>query len=372
MDLALNDEQNAIQELFHEFAADRIRPLAADLDENPRFAKELFGQAGELGFYGMRYAEPDGTGMDMLSYLLAVEELAWGSLGVAATCTMQSLMGTHFVHRHSVGEVRERLLGAALRGEVIGTICMTEPDAGSDLFSMTTSAVENDGQWLISGQKTWITAAPIADMFTVFARTGDKELSIFLVERGTEGLTVGRPIEKMGVKCSLTSELSFDQTPATCMLGHQGAGMESLREVLADIRLMTAALALGVGRAAYEDSLAYAQERVQFGKPIHKFQSIQNHLAEMRVQLEAARRLIYWAAWRSDQGMPSADESSMAKLFASEAAVDVCDRATRIMASYGYASEYPTERYLRDARFTLVGGGTSEILRMNIARSLTR
>jgi benzylmalonyl-CoA dehydrogenase len=376
MDFALNDEQKAIQRLFHEFAAKQIRPMAADLDENPRFAKELFAGVGELGFFGMRYAAPDGTGMDVLCYLLAVEELAWGSLGVAATCTMQSLMGTCFLQKHSEGEVRERLLGAALSGEVIGTICMTEPDSGSDLFSMTTSAVwkdgAKDGQWLLSGQKTWITAAPIANMFTVFARTGDKELSIFLVERGAKGLTIGRPIKKMGVKCSLTSELSFDQTPATCMLGEKGTGMESLREVLADIRLMTAALALGVGRAAYEDSLAYAKERVQFGKPICRFQSIQNHLAEMRVSLEAARRLTWWAAWRSDQGMENADESSMAKLFASEAAVSVCDRATRIMASYGYASEYPTERYLRDARFTLIGGGTSEILRMNIARGLTR
>ncbi len=372
MDFSLNDEQRATQELFHDFAQKEIRPLAEALDREPRFPRELFAKAGELGFFGMRYPEPDGSGMDIFSYLLAVEELAWGSLAVAATCTMQSLMGTYFIHKLAEGEVRERVLSGAMTGEVLGTICMTEPDAGSDLFSMTTTAEEKDGKWFISGQKTWITSAPIADVFTVFARTGEKELSIFLVERGATGLVVGKAIEKMGVKASLTSELSFDQTPATAMLGPKGAGIPSLREVLAEIRLMTAALALGVARAAYEDAVAYSKERVQFGKPICKFQSIQNHIAEMGVQLEAARRFMQWAAWRSSQGLENSNEASMAKLFVTEAAVDICDRASRMMASYGYASEYSTERYLRDVRFTLVGGGTSEILRMNIARGLTR
>jgi butyryl-CoA dehydrogenase len=309
--------------------------------------------------------------MDVLSYLLAVEELAYGSLAVAAACTMQSLMGTYFVHKFAQGQIRERLLAPALAGQVRGTICMTEPDSGSDLFSMTTAAVERGGQWWISGQKTWVTSAPVADMFTVFARTGDKELSIFLVERGAAGLTIGRAIHKMGVRASLTSEATFDDAPATCILGEVGQGIASLREVLAEIRLVTAALALGVARAALEDSLAYSQERVQFGKPICRFQAIQEHLAEMRVQLEAARQLTWWAAWRSDQGMDNSDEASMAKLFASEAALDICDRAARIMASYGYASEYSVERYLRDVRFTLIGGGTSEILRVNIAKGMT-
>ena len=183
---------------------------------------------------------------------------------------MQSLMGTWFVHKFAEGEVRERLLGPALRGEVLGTICMTEPDAGSDLFAISTRAEERDGTWFLTGQKTWITQAPVADMFTVFARTGEKELSIFLVEKGAAGLTVGRNIEKMGVRASVTSEVFFENTPATAMFGERGAGTSSLREILAEIRLVTAALALGVGRAAYEDALAYAHERKQFGKPIAK------------------------------------------------------------------------------------------------------
>ncbi|MCP4965840.1 MAG: acyl-CoA dehydrogenase, partial [bacterium] len=196
--------------------------------------------------------------------------------------------------------------------------------------------------------------------------------SIFLVEKGAPGLTVGRAIEKMGVKASLTSEVFFDKTPATAMLGPKGAGVASLREILVEIRLMTAALSVGVASAAFEDALAYSKERVQFGKPIAKFQAVQAHLAEMGTKLEAARNFMYWAAWRSECGMENATQADMAKLFASEAALDICDRAARVMASYGYSSEFAVERYLRDVRFTLIGGGTSEILRVNIARGLTR
>lgn len=375
MDFALNEDQLAVQSLFRSFADKEIRPVAADLDANPRFPAELFKKLGQLGFYQMRYPEPDGSGADIMTYMLAVEELSRGSLAVAAAATMQSLMGTYFIQRFATGEVRERLLEALLQGDKIGTICMTEPDSGSDLFSMSTRAVERDGKWIISGQKTWITSAPVADTFTVLAQTGaegEKELSVFLVERGAEGLTVGRAIEKMGVRASLTSEVSFDGVPATCMLGERGQGVSCLRKILAEIRVMTGALAVGVARAAFEDSLAYAKERKQFGKPIYKFQAVQAHIAEMRTDLEAARQLVHWAAWRSDQGMDNDNEASMAKLFASEAALRICDRAARIMASYGYATDYPIERYLRDVRFTLIGGGTSEILRINIARGISR
>ncbi len=372
MDLSLNESQQAVQTLFRNFSNGEIAPTAAELDENPRFPHELFREVGKLGFYGMRYPEPEGSGADVLSYVLAVEELARGSLAVAAACTMQSLMGTKFLHRFGSEALKDRLLTPALRGDLIGTICMTEPDAGSDLFSMTTRAEEREGAWYITGQKTWITSAPVADFFTVLARTGDKQLSILLVERGAAGLEVGRAIHKMGVRASLTSEVSFADTPATCMLGEPGGGIGGLREILAEIRVMTGALALGVGRAALEAAVAYSRERVQFGKPICKHQAVQMHLAEMKTDMEAARQLVHWAAWRSDQGMDNADESAMAKLFASEAALRVCDRAARVMASYGYAAEYPVQRYLRDVRFTLIGGGTSEILKINIARGMTR
>lgn len=372
MDFELTEEQKAIQQTFRSFAEREVAPIAASLDEEPRFPKEVFLKAGELGFFGMRYPEPEGSGLDVVSCAIAIEEIARGSLAVAAACTMQSLMGTYFIHRFARGDLRKRLLPPAMRGEVVGTICMTEPDAGSDLGGVTTRAEEVDGRWRITGQKTWITSAPVADTFTVLARTGKEDLSFFLVERGAPGLVVGRDIDKMGVRSSVTSEVSFDGTPATCIFGEPGKGMGYLREVLAEIRIATAALSLGVGRAALEAAITYSKERSQFGRPICKFQAVQAHLAEMAVDLEAARRLTWWAAWRSDRGLPNDDQAAMAKLFASEAAMRICDRASRVLASYGFAKDYPVERYLRDARFPLIGGGTSEILRINIAKGLVR
>ena len=371
MSFSLNDEQRAIRETFHRFAASEIRPLAHSLDVEPRFPRQLFDEVGRLGFFGMRYPEPEGTGCDTMSYLLAVEELAWGSLSVAAACCMQSLMGTWFLHRFADAPLRARLFVPALDGKLVGAICMTEPDAGSDLRSVSTRAERQDGRWLLSGSKTWVTSAPVADFFTVLARTGERALGFFLVERNTPGLTVGREIEKMGVRASLTSEVAFEAAAATCVLGEPDQGIGCLHEILAEIRLMTAALALGVARAAFEDATVYAGERQQFGRPIRKFQAIQAHLAEMAVDLEAARQLTWWAARHRDQGGSNADEAAMAKLFASEAGLRICDRAARVLASYGFATEYPVERYLRDIRFTLIGGGTSEILRLNIARGLS-
>jgi butyryl-CoA dehydrogenase len=368
MDFSLSEEQAAITKTFHDFAEREIRPQAQALDEHPEFPRALFEKIGELGFFGMRYPEPFGTGQDVVTCVLALEELAWGSLSVAAACTMQSLMGTWFVHRFGTPEHHERLLRPALAGKKIGAICMTEPNAGSDLFSITTTAKQDGDRWLLSGSKTWVTSAPVADFFTVFARTGPETLGVFLVERGAVGLELGRPIEKLGVRSSLTSELHLTEVLAAAALGDPTAGTKYLREILAEIRVVTAALALGVGRAAYEEARRYASERQQFGKPIDRFQAVQEHLAEMATDLEAARRFTHWAAWRSDQKLPNAREASMAKLFASEAANRICDRAARVAASYGFAAESPIQRYLRDARFVLIGGGTSEILRVNIAR----
>jgi len=370
MDFNPSETQQAIRDTFRAFAEREVRPAARDLDREPRFPHELFRKAGELGLFGMRYPEPDGSGADMVSYVFAMEEIARGSLAVAAACAMQSLMGTHFIQRFARGDVRERLLGPALRGEIVGAICMTEPDAGSDLGAISTRAVEQDGRWVLSGRKTWVTSAPVAGMFTVFARSSEKDLSVFLVERDAAGLAVGRDIEKQGVRASLTSEVYFDETPATCLLGELHQGTSYLREILSPIRVMTAALAVGVARAALEDAVAYAGQRRQFGQPINRFQAVQTHLADMAVDLEAARQLTYWAAWRADQAPGNEHEAAMAKLFASEAAYRICDRAARVLASYGYTPDYPVERYLRDVRFTLIGGGTSEILRVNIARGL--
>jgi butyryl-CoA dehydrogenase len=372
MNFALSDEQQAIQETFRKFAKEKLKPSAEAIDEKGEFPAEHFRSVGELGFFGMRYPEEvGGVGGDVVSYCLAAEELAYGSLSVAAACAMQSLMGTYFLHRFGTADQKKNLFAPALRGEKIGTICITEPDAGSDLSNISTTAKPDKDGYVLKGRKMWITQAPVADFFTVFAKTGD-DLNIFLVTRDNPGLVVGRDIKKMGVKASVTSEVSFEdcRVEKDALLGKPGKGAGYLREILDEIRVMTGALAVGCGRAALEDSLAYAKERVQFGKPISKFQAVKLHLADMAVELETARCFVLYAAWRSDQGMENTKEAAMAKLYASEAALAVCDKAARVLASYGYAMEYPIQRYLRDIRFTLIGGGTSEILKLIIAKEI--
>ena len=229
---------------------------------------------------------------------------------------------------------------------------------------------------MLNGQKTWITSAPVADFFTVFARAGEeKKLTIFLVEKGFEGLTVGREIHKMGVWALPTSEVALDDcfVPDSHRLSkEEGDGEGHLRKTLGEIRIITGAMALGVGFAALAEANRYAAERSQFGKPINRFQAIQMKLAEMATSLEAASHLVYSAAWLRDANKPYHQQAAMAKLFASETAASVCDQAARVLASYGYAMEYPVQRYLRDVRFTLIGGGTSEILKMIIAKEMSR
>jgi butyryl-CoA dehydrogenase len=252
---------------------------------------------------------------------------------------------------------------------------MTEPNAGSDLGGLSTSATKVDGGYVLNGNKIWVTAAPLADFFTVFARVGEEKLlSIFLVEKEFDGINVGKTIEKMGVWALPTSELALDEcfVPDThCLSEKIGDGEEHLRKLLSEIRIMTGALGLGIARAALDEAVKYAAERQQFGKTINRFQAIQMRLAEMATDLEAATHLVYHAAQLLDEGKEHRKEASMAKLFASEAAASICEKAARIFASYGYAMEYPVQRFLRDVRFILIGGGTSDILKLVIAKELS-
>ncbi len=373
MDFTLNDDQELIQKTFRNFVEPEVMPQAEAIDENKEFPVELFKKVGDLGFYGMRYPkDAGGTDLDVVSYCLAVIELAKGSLSLAAACTMQSLMATYFLYKYGDDEVKD-YFNQALQGEKIGGICMTEPDAGSDLFSIRTKAKVGDDHFLLSGQKTWVTSAPVADYLTVLAKTDNHEkLSIFFVPTHLEGVKIGKAIEKLGVRGSVTSEVAFDEVklPKNYLLGEIGGGTDCLREILAEIRIMTAALAIGVATAAFEAAVEYAQTRKQFGRPIGKFQAVKLKIADMAVQLETARHYVFYAASLSDKDLPRQKESMIAKLYASECANTICDTASRILASYGYAMEYPLQRYLRDARFTLIGGGTSEILGINIGKEL--
>jgi len=370
-------EQQQVRDTFARFCDQRIAPQAAAMDEAHAFPRELFGQLAGMGLFGMRYPEDvGGSGMQLTEFCLALEEIARGSMSLAGCAAMQSLMGTKFLHMLGNADILERLFKPALRGEKIGAICMTEPDAGSDLGGIATHARKVEGGYVLNGQKTWVTSAPVADFFTVFAKAGaEKKLTIFLVERGFEGVQLGRAIEKMGVWALPTSEIAFDEcfVPDSHRLSkEEGDGEGHLRKTLAEIRIITGAMAVGLARAALGAAVGYAGERKQFGKPINRYQAIQMKLAEMATELEAATQLVYRAAWLHDAGKPHHKEAAMAKLFASESAARVADQAARVYASYGYAMEYPVQRYLRDVRFTLIGGGTSEILKLIVAKELSR
>ena len=376
MDFALTAEQRQIRDVFARFVDAEVAPNAAAIDAAHAYPRAAMRKLAELGFFAMRYP-PDigGVGLDLGTFCIALAEIARGSMSLAGCAAMQALMGTKFLHLLGNADIVERLLAPALAGEKIGAICMTEPDAGSDLGAIATTARKVDGGYVLDGRKTWVTAAPVADFFTVFARAGEaRKLTIFLVERGMKGLEVGRAIEKMGVWALPTSELALDGcfVPDSHRLSQaEGDGEEHLRKTLAEIRIITGAMALGVARAALDESIRYAAQRKQFGKPINRFQAIQSKLADMATDLEAATQLVRYAAWRKDSGAPHHQEAAMAKLFATEAAARICDQAARIFASYGYAMEFPVQRYLRDARFTLIGGGTSEILKFVIAKELS-
>jgi butyryl-CoA dehydrogenase len=376
MDFRLSQEQQTVRDNFARFCDEQVIPNADKLDQAHEFPWEPFRQLGELGLFGMRYPEDvGGSDMELVPFCLALAEIARGSMSLAGCAAMQSLMGTKFLHMLGNDDIRERLFIPALKGEKIGAICMTEPNAGSDLGGIATRAEKIDGGYRLNGQKMWVTSAPVADFFTVFARSGeDNLLTIFLVERDFEGLDVGRAIGKMGVWALPTSELSLADcfVPDTHRLSKEiGDGETHLRRLLAEIRIITGAMALGGGRAALDEAIRYAGERKQFGKPINRFQAIQLKLAEMATGIEAAERLVLYAAWLKDNDEPHHKEAAMAKLFASETATCVCDQAARILASYGYAMEYPVQRFLRDIRFTLIGGGTSEILKLIIAKELS-
>jgi alkylation response protein AidB-like acyl-CoA dehydrogenase len=377
LDLCFSEEQELLRRSVADFVDREVAPAAARIDEEGQFPRSLFQQAAGLGYLGIRYPEEyGGSGGDNVMFALLCEELARGSMSLAASISMQCLMGTDFIHRFGTEEQKQRLLEPAIRGEKMGVIAMTEPDAGSDLGSIKTTARSDGQDYVLNGRKTWVTNAGLADFFTVAAKTdpeaGFKGIDMFLVEKDTPGLSVGRDIAKMGVLGQGTAELILEdcRVPGENLFGERGTGYLNLRGILAEIRIMMGSLSLGLGRAALEAGVKYAQEREQFGRPIAGFQAISHRLADMATQLEAARLMVYRAAALLDQGERDMKAASMAKLFASEMANQVADGTSRIFASYGFAREYPVQRYFRDARFLLLGGGTSEILRGIIAHEM--
>jgi alkylation response protein AidB-like acyl-CoA dehydrogenase len=376
--IAFTAEQEAFRRAVARFVDAEVVPQADAIDERGEFPREPFKRIGAQGWLGLRYPEQyGGADADMTTYCLFAEELARGSLSLAAAAAMQSLMGTYFVYKYGSEALRARYLTPALRGDLVATFALTEPDAGSDVAAITTRAERRGDRWVLRGTKTWVTSAPVADMLTVAAKTSDerglKNIALFLLDRSTmRGITLGKAIDKMAVRGSVTGEIILEdvEVPDEHLLGGETGGVDKIGSILAEIRVMTAALSVGLARAAYDAALAYARQRRAFGKPIGEHQAISFKLADMLTSLHAAALVTYQAAARLDAGRPIGREAAMAKLFASETAVRITDEAARIFASYGLAMEYPVQRYFRDARFLLPGGGTSEILRLVIGREL--
>ena len=376
--IAFTPEQEEFRKTVARFVDTEVVPAADAIDERAEFPTALFKRVGALGYFGLRYPEAyGGAAADMTTYCLFAEELARGSLSLAAAACMQSLMGTYFIYKYGAETLRRRYLVPALRGDLVATFALTEPNAGSDIAGITTRAERRGEGWVLRGAKTWVTNAPVADVLTVAAKTsgerGMKSIALFLLDRATmRGIALGKKIDKMAVRASETGEILLDdvEVPADHLLGGETGGVDKIGTILSEIRVMTAALSVGLARAAYGAALAYSRARVAFGKPIGEHQAISFKLADMLTSIHTAALLTYQAAARVDAGRAIGREAAMTKLFASEAAVKVTDEAARIFASYGLAMEYPVQRYFRDARFLLPGGGTSEILRVVIGRDL--
>ncbi|MEE9150413.1 MAG: acyl-CoA dehydrogenase family protein [Thermoplasmata archaeon] len=371
------DAEKLLRETFAKFVDFELIPVAREIDEKDEFPKEMFKKLADMGAYGLRYPEKyGGSEGNSTMFCIMCEELARGSMAVAAFTAMQCLMGTNFIFAHGTEEQRQNLLVPAIKGEKVAAFALTEPDAGSDLLALSTFVKRDGDGYIINGTKTWITNAPYADFFTVLGQTdkskGPKGLNFFLVEKDTPGLSISPKFEKLGTKGTATSELAFEnlRVPLENRLGEEGKGLKNLMRILAEIRVMTAALSLGLARAAFDASLRYAKERVQFKKPIGKFQAIQMKIANMATEIEASKLMVYNATRMIDSGKSCMKEASMAKYLASETACKAADEATRIFGSYGYSMEYPVQRFWRDTRFLLFGGGTSEILQVIIAREL--
>lgn len=367
--------EELIRKTFARFTDEEVIPHARAMDEAGYFPRWMFEKIATTGAFGIRYPRSiGGAGGSTTQFCIMVEELARGSMSVAAFTAMQCLMGTNFLFEYGTPEQHERLLKPALRGEKVASFALTEADAATDLGGVKTIARRDGDSWVINGSKTWITNAPVADFFTVLCQTdrklGLKGLNFFLIERDTPGLYVSKKFDKLGTRATEISELAFSDVrlPLENMLGREGQGVGNLMRILAVIRTMTAALSLGLARAAFEDAKRYAMERMQFGKKIGSFQLVQQKIAEMATDIWASHLMTYKAAEMVDRGQRALKEASMAKYFASETACKAADEATRVFGAYSYSMEYDVQRYYRDCRFLLFGGGTSEILQTIISR----
>jgi alkylation response protein AidB-like acyl-CoA dehydrogenase len=376
MHFELNDAQREIRALTREFAQAEIEPHAAEWDREHRFPRELYGRLAELGLMGACIPEEyGGAGADFLSYILVLEELSRADAGVGVTVAVHTSAVTLPILTFGTDEQRSRFVPPLARGEHLGAFALTEPEAGSDAGSLRTKAEPNGDGWTITGAKQWITNGDHAGTFLLFARTdadtpGARGVSAFILD--AEHVRVTRTEEKLGLNSSVTNDIVVEgaEVGRDRLLHEEGKGFSVAMATLDGGRIGIAAQALGIAQAAYDFARGYALERRQFGKRIAEFQAIQHKLADMSMEIDAARLLVYRAAWLKQQGKPHTEEGAKAKLYASEMARRQTAEAIQILGGYGYTKEFPVERYYRDAKITEIYEGTSEIQRLVIARSI--
>jgi alkylation response protein AidB-like acyl-CoA dehydrogenase len=377
MDFGLSQEQQLLKTTVRDFAEQELAPHAREWDEKQEFPREIFAKLGELGLMGVVWpTQYGGSGMSTLDYAIVMEELSRVDAGVALSVAAHNSLCSGHIYLAGSEQQKQKYLVPLAKGEKVGCWGLTESSAGSDAGGTKTTAVLKDGDWLLNGSKTFITNGRVADVAVVMAVTdaskGKKGISAFVVERGTPGFRAGKKEDKLGVRSSDTSELVFEdcRIPGDSLLGQQGMGFVDTLRILDRGRIGIAAWSLGIAQACLEASLRYAKGREQFGHPIADFQAVQFKIAEIATQVDASRLLIWRAAFLRDSGQEHTVESSMAKLFSGEAAVQIALEALQIHGGYGYIKDYPVERYLRDSKLGTIGEGTSEVQKLVIARGL--
>ncbi|MCD1161022.1 acyl-CoA dehydrogenase [Peribacillus frigoritolerans] len=378
MDFSLTKEQQMIKEMVREFAEKEIKPIAIELDAKSMFAEDVFKKMGKLGLLGIPFPEEyGGSGGDTISYAIAVEEVGKACGGTGLSYAAAVSLGASPIYYFGTEEQKQKYLVPITTGETLAAFGLTEPNAGSDAGGTRTTAVLDGDEYVINGEKTWITNASYSRTVTVTAVSGKDSkgkniISAFIVPTDTKGLTINSNYEKMGVRASNTCEIILDnvRVPKENLLGDPDKGFKQFLFTLDGGRISIAALAVGIAQAAFDRALAFSKERIQFGKTISNFQAIQFKLADMAMEIELARNMVYKAAWLKDNKKPFAKEAAYAKLFASETAFRASNQAIQIHGGSGYMREYEVERYLRDAKLLEIGEGTSEIQRLVIARQL--
>ncbi|AUS10248.1 acyl-CoA dehydrogenase [Laceyella sacchari] len=379
MQFRLSEEHEMMRKMVREFALQEVAPSAGERDEEERFDRSIFDKMGELGLTGIPFPEQwGGAGADYLSYVIAVEELSrvCGSIGV--TLSAHISLASWPIYKFGTDEQKERFLKPLAKGSKLGAYGLTEPGSGSDAAGMKTTAVRDGDDYILNGNKIFITNGGEAEIYVVFAVTDPtkkhKGITAFIVEKGTPGFSIGKKEKKLGIRSSPTTEIIFEdcRIPASQRLGEEGQGFKIAMMTLDGGRNGIAAQALGIAQGAFDAARDYAKERKQFGQPLSKLQAIQFKLADMATQIEAARLLTYQAAWCESEGLPYGKASAMAKLYAGDIAMQVTTEAVQIFGGYGYTREYPVERMMRDAKITQIYEGTNEIQRVVIANYLLK